>query len=531
MPPHLAIFDNAGAPAVTLELALSGGESSAVTTFQIWNDKGALLGDTSIARNLRLTLLAFDGTRFVPFGLPLLDERWATITVTGEINPAAAVMSHQATATLPIGTTSDIPLDDIPQNAARTIQIQVNVPGNVAATFARLKLQVLGTDGSMPLASLTILGTGSGVIPADRIASLRSLLRGSGVTANDTDTVQIERGALVFDATIVNFPHTSKTFNLNDSAAVALAAGEQYLVTLSRAADGTVTVTKGPKAELVTYPATPADHIFVSTLIVASADGATVTVAPSSVSAAAVHYAQYLVRAGVGLAVLVSPGEGVTESDRRQRDSAEGSIAVVATATNRIWLLGNGGKAVTQTDVAPEPGATLLAFAVTDGAGVTSIVDARRFTHRPATEWTLELKLRAALSTLAVPVDSVDLGLLHFDAELESVDLDLTSTDGTWTAGAMKIDLRSFAPGAAVPFPAGGAGVGGVSIYTSSGTDDRRPSIAFNAAVLRATSIDHEVRRFLAGTRFVLDVISTVTAPGAEPDQEIRVTLHMRRYR
>jgi hypothetical protein len=123
-------------------------------------------------------------------------------------------------------------------------------------------------------------------------------------------------------------------------------------------------------------------------------------------------------------------------------------------------------------------------------------------------------------------LEGADFDVIHYDAEIEEVALDLSDTDASWTAGAVKIDVRILAPGTPI-----GDGSGGASIFTSSGTDDRRPSIAFDATDLRATTQDHEVRRIVKGSRILLTVISTIEAPAPEPEQTIIVTLNLRRYR
>lgn len=541
MPPHVALWNEDGTPASDIVAELTAGTSSAVFVREIYNDKNNTFADTSDARGIRARLLVSNVIGYVDdepvygpwraYGSPVADERWFRWKTTAFLNADGSESTEGVTGTLPFGTNSEIPILDLaPQEGVR-IELQIIVPGGQTLDATKIKLSLPGNLASSPLSQFATGATGAGVIPADRIAGLRSLLRGSEVTANDTATVTLARGQLVYDGTEVTFPQTTQTFNLNDSAGIALLAGESYRVTLSRNAAGVVTATKGPKNEALVYPAKPAANIFVANLTVTSADGAAVTVSQASVIQTAVKYAQFLVRAGVGLAARISRGDGVTGSDLRQYLSHDTEVALVASSTNRVWRIGVGSFVVTQTDTEPEFGADLLALIPTSAGAVSDVIEARKFAHRAVTEWPLRLTYRAALSQVAVPALALDLGILDFDGELEAVTFDLTAKDGTWTGGTLKVDVRHFAPGVAVPFPVGGAGAGGASIYTSSGTDDRRPSIAWNAASLRVVVVDHEVRRFLAGTRFVIDLVTTVAAPGAEPAQEIRVTLHFRRYR
>lgn len=534
MPPHVAIYN----PAEPIEVSQDAGVTSAAIVREIWNDKDDDFLDTTTATGNVIKLLAAPITGYVDdepvygaydiSGTPLQDERWVRISITAFLT-ADGETTDGVTGAVPLGTNAWFHLPDLPPQTGVRISLQVFTPGGQTLDRTPLKLSVVGNLASSPLGPMTSLANGSGIVPADRTTGLRSLIRGSEVTANDTATVTIARGAMVYEGLTLAFPQTTQTFNLNDSAAVALLAGENYRVTLSRTPAGAIAVTKGLKNEAVLWPVKPAANVYVESFIVSSVDGVAVTVAPASLQGGR-KYAEFYARAGVGLVALVAMGEGIA-SDIRQHQSHEVPVGLTATATNRIWRLPDGTLSATLTDVEPIPGADLMWLFTTDAVGVTGIVDARRLVHRALTTAHVKLVYRAALSQVAAPALAVALGDFDFDCELEAVEYKLSAKDGTWTAGALKIDLRTFAPGAAVPFPAGGAGVGGVSIYTSSGTDDRRPSIAFDAASLRVYSIDHEVRRFLAGTSVVLDLVTTVAAPGAEPGQELRVTLHVRRYR
>lgn len=520
MPTRLALYDGDDVPAGDITIAISGGEESAIFVRRIWNDKDSDFEDTSTAAGAILFALANIGAGFVRYGNAPLDERWFRARVTG----ALGTMLAYVTGTQAIGTNSDLMIGDIPPQGGVEIELQAIAPGGGAAA-ATFKFEVDDGGTSSPLGKFATLATGSGVLPADRVDGLLAIVSGGEVTADDTDTVAIARGKMVAGGVTVAFPATSSTFTLADSAAVDLGAGDDYLVTLSRTADGVLVVTKGLEAD-ATHPAVPAGNVLETHLTVASADGIAVTVAQSSVVEGP-RYGAFAVRAGTGLAVIVARGEGVS-TDMRQRTSGEVIVPVVASETNRVWRLGNGADSVTQTDAPPEIGADLMALAITDAGAVTSVVDMRRFAHRALVTFPIELVWRGVLTGVAEPSHGLALAFAYDDLEIEAVELNVTGLDAGLTADALKIDVLTVAPGVAVPFPAGGAG--GTTIFTSA-TDDARPSIAFDATVLRVITEDHEVRRFPRGTRFLLSAITTVTGPGAEPEQEIRVTLHARRYR
>lgn len=525
MPAHLAIYDGDGLPAPDITIAMSGGQESAIFVRQIWNDKDDALPGTTTAVGAVLALLANVGAGAKRYGLPMLDERWFRARVTG----ALGTSEPYVTATQPLGTNSDLMLGDIPPGGGVEIELQAFAPGVGGATAATITFDVDGFRLSATLSKHTTLATGAGVVPPDRVPGLLALLSGGDVTANDTATLTIARGKLVSDGTIIPYPATTSVMTLADGGAVNLGAGEDYHVTLSRsvAAPDVVVVTKGLKAEETLFPDVPAGNVLVANLNVASADGVAVTVAQSSVIEPT-RYGAFSVRAGTGLAVTISRGESVTASDLRQFVQHEDSVPVVASSTNRVWQLGNGSAAVTQTDAEPEFGVGLMALAITDAGAVTSVVDMRRFTHRGIVTFPVELVWRGVLTAL-VADQVIALAYAYDDLEIEAVEQNVTGLDAGLTGGALKLDILTVAPGLAVPFPTSGAG--GTTIFTSFATDDARPSIAFDATVLRVITEDHEVRRHPKGTRFLAKVVTTVTGPGAEPEQEIRVTLHARRYR
>lgn len=526
MPPYLALYDDDDEPADDFAVAISGGEESAIIVRRIWNDKDLAEGDatTAVAAILGL-LMSQAGGALKSSGLTPLDERWFRARVTGALGTAEARSSD----TQSLGTNSELVLGDIPPGGGVRIELQVIAPGGHGASAVTVKFNVDGLRASAPLSKFTALGTGSGVIPADRVDGLLSIIEGGTVTADNTDTVAVARGKIVAAGTIVQFPASEWVATLADGEAVDLDADESYLVTLSRTPAGVLVATKGPKTEAVNHPAVPAGNALQATLAVESADGIAVTVAPSSVTQAPNKYAQFSVRAGTGLTVIISRGDGVTSSDFRQYLTNDIIANIVASSTNRIWRLGDGAQAITQTDVPPEFNADLEWLAITDTDNVTDVIDMRRFVHRSLTTWPIELVWRGVLTDLAEPSHGLALAIAHFDGEIDEVAGDVTGLDAGLTGGALKFDVMIVTPGATAPFPAGGAG--GTSIFTSSATDDVRPAIAFDATNLRATTSDHEVRRFVKGSRFLLSAITTVTGPGAEPEQEIRVTLHARRYR
>lgn len=525
--PALYLSDDV-TPATPIVITLGAGASSAIFVRHLWNDKGGLQGTATPLKGAMLKATAYDGEKWVDHGVPILDDLMLRATITGVIKTGDPTMPDYFSGTVPIGTNNFLAIPDIPKNCAVKIQLQWKAPGGVADNAQQIRLVIVPDRPSMPLAAKATLATGAGIVPGYRVPGLRRHVRGGNIIADGTATVTVERGAVDYDGDRKTFLRSTQLLNQQDVNGNALAAGESYIAALSRTSAGAPVWTKGVKAVAPTIPSVPAGHVAADYVTVLYQAGTSI-INQANVTARTLR-GDFVAEAGVGLSVVIHPGYGVTDVDEYQFLEQKTTLAgLPANTLSYVWRLSSGTFAVTTTSAAPEVGADLLWEVQTDGASVTSLTDRRQYVTRPGCE--LTLRFADVLSAVPIPTRTVDLGVLPMDADLLDVDLDLSALDGSWTSGSVKIDVRYFLPGAAVPYPAGGIGVGGASIYTNSGSDDRRPSVAYNATTLRGKFIDHEVRRFSKGTRFTLDIVGVPAAPAAESPQAVVATLNFERYR
>lgn len=526
MPPHLTVTSDP--PIFTGE----GGEPSAAIEIELWNDKTAAFLDTTTAAGIVVSLLgAWDAEPFSVSGHALLDERWARVKIlkylrTPDEGATVIESSIGAGATFPFGVNATLPINDLaPQEGVR-LELWIEPPGGRGLFDIRLALSIDDGQSSAPLAPFVTLASGSGIVPPDRQPNMTALIDGSEVTADGTETVIVGKGHMVAGYATLTFLDEELTLDLEDGDAVELDAAEAYRVTLSRDDEAALVVTKGPKAEAILFPDVPAGNAFVANLVVESADGVAVTVDASSVNVTARRYAGFNARAGTGLTLLVSPGDGVTDSDLRQFLSHEIPVSLTASVVNRVWRSPVGAWSVTVTDVPPTFGADLLFRVTTDGAGIVAggIDDVRRFINRAITEWHHEVSLVEVFSVVELPASPFGWLVLYDDTEIEIISEDLSDLDGAWTSGGIKIDVLSLAPGAPITDS-------GTTLFTDSATDDQRPVIAFDATDLRAETRFHQVRRFERGTRLLFALVEVPAAPAAEDEHELRVAIHGRRFR
>ncbi len=69
----------------------------------------------------------------------------------------------------------------------------------------------------------------------------------------------------------------------------------------------------------------------------------------------------------------------------------------------------------------------------------------------------------------------------------------------------------------------------GTTIYTSQGSVDERPTLAYNATTLRTVSLYHEVRSVRGGTRIALDVDTIPSGATADDPEDLSVQVVLRR--
>jgi hypothetical protein len=506
-------------PATAFDFNIDAGESSDVVAFWVYNDAGNLLGASTLV-GASLTLVAVVGGVEVADGLPVLDQQMGRIQIIDQDDAADSTMPHQVTGTMSIGANAAARLYDIPPGCGRKFNFQIVASASPGSGPSTLRLKVIYDANSQPASSRLSLASGAGVVPGYRNAALRRIVRGRNIVADGTDVLVVERGAVDFDGVRTFVVRTTLgAIDQNDGAIAALAAGQSYIALISQAADGSVTVTKGTKATVPVAPPLPAGQIRLGTVVVAFNGGGT-AIAQGDVTLAAIG-GDYEVIASGGRTVVVSPGEGLSSTDLYDFSSSPVSLTLADNSASWIWMQPNGLPTSTTTAGAPVVGAYLLATATTDAGAVVALADARTLLDAPVRERVLTMRIADAFSQLTVPVLAIVTDILPEAAELELVTLDISDVDGTWTAGALQIDVRSIAPGTS--FAAAGA-----TIYTGFAVDDRRPAFAYNAGGLRVESRDHEVRRFPAGTRFALDIIAVPTAPAPEPSQELFVQLHFR---
>jgi hypothetical protein len=464
---------------------LNAGADSGVVQLALRNATG------QDAFDLLLVLEVEDPARagfFIGSGLAPQDELWGRIRITGQDNTAAPEQELIRTSWIPIGAYTPLLVGVIRDGGIRFVEIRMHPPSSADGVTYRWRLAIVEAEHSRALAArpgaaagiLTLLGDwGHGGIVSGLAVS---------VTGTPDDQVHVAGGVYLHLGRLRAHLTSSHTLNQSDGAAAALAAGQAYLATLSLGTAGVV-VTKGVKAAAPVAAAAPEDSLILCTVRVGFHAGASV-IAGTDLSGQPL-LDRYFAEAGVGLHATVHAGQAVGGGSWRFHANRT-TAPLVAAATNYLWQLASGDFAVTQTASRPDPTALGPWWEVdTDGTHVTALRDRRTYADRPAM-----LHLRGELP--GAPGELVSL-LVEEDAmSIERIAFRVSSNGGG-SAGATKLDVK----------------LNGTTLYTSSGTDDQRPSFAFNAATLTTDTGIHEVLDLRRGD--VLSLVSVTHPTGGTP--------------
>jgi hypothetical protein len=201
-------------------------------------------------------------------------------------------------------------------------------------------------------------------------------------------------------------------------------------------------------------------------------------------------YDRFHFEPGPGLGGTLHAGQAIGAGTWRYR-AIPTPLVFGADATSYVWLLATGKPLVTGNPDPPESAALLLWEVDTDAAGIVAVRDRRVYL-------TASRVLTLAGELPASPGEIDRLTVIDDRLFIERVVVDVPEIGGG-TSGATVFDIL----------------VNGSTIYPSSGTDDRRPRFAFDAAGLSHQESVPELRELRHGDEVVL--ITAEHAGGGNP--------------
>jgi hypothetical protein len=109
--------------------SVAAGTTQAEANLYLFNDKGSLLGATTLTGYYIFIEASNDGgATWVRGGLPILDQRWVELSITGNVDNTGGAIGAQSTAYTALGRGLAQPLTDIPQGCGREIALRCVVP-------------------------------------------------------------------------------------------------------------------------------------------------------------------------------------------------------------------------------------------------------------------------------------------------------------------------------------------------------------------------------------------------------------------
>ena len=505
--PVPAWFETDGTTPVTT-LTFTGlvpGTPSAWQSVRLYNDQdGAASSDPLLGRRLRALARTSSPDPFVAAGHALVDQHAIQVQILGGSYDDAAAGGVQF-----LGAGSTLSIPSLTSTEYVELRVRVALPVGSTLTDADVGFALdPSAAGSIGDAGPLL---GRGVSDGLGQRSVSEILSAFTISPRGTPSAFVDFGDAIGGVqgrAVVDLEHEFEFTNL-DSAAAALASGEAYYGLVSLGSAG-VTVTKGAKAttplDSTDEPTLPDGHKRLG-LVVRPFD-ATIDAGDITVNASPIGFA-YLGASGRNVSV-----SGGTACVGTMFVYVAGSLTIEITAstTKIVYLLGDGS-----LTIAPSAGQDALPIweFTADGSSITAFTDLRQFAHGGAIR-ELSAFLSGATSGekayIALP-SGPDLSIHPLRSVVavlaESDPSSLVATSGSWI---MEIKYRA---------------IGGsyVTIFTSSGTDDRRPTLAESVTDPEFSAALPEVTTFEGGG--TLEISWSAIPSGGTPSAGAAVRLRM----
>jgi hypothetical protein len=478
-------------------VASERGAWSPTYTVHLWNDLGNDLGQ--LAENVALIDETESPTTpgvYQRADLPPQDEHWRQWRIVGYDNTGDPSWTVASTAWASLGAYRRALIGDIPANCAVYLELRERPPAAGPATTYAWKLTPIYAEASLPVPPSTT-AAGRGILTGVGDYGRTHVVRGVEVTASSPadDEVHVSGGLVLFAGLYAG--RVTTDHQLNQTAADgALASGESYIAAVTVGADGVVTVTKGNKAATPTKPTPPAGEKVRAWVTVEKQSGASV-IETADIEIPDALWERYDLVAGAGLDATQHAGRAVG-GDTYRYHTAPRTLTFDASSTSYVWQLADGSPAIT-TATDPPADAALGPWhqVVTDGSGITSIVDLRTYADD-----LVVLHLRGTLP--GSPGEVASLLVQHERLQIERLVYRI-SDNGGGASGQTKLDTKRAPVGSAA-----------ATLYTSHATEDTRPTFPHDASTLTNDGSTHEECDLRRGDLLTLESLEHPT--GGTPD-------------
>lgn len=331
-----------------------GADSAAVLHLKLKN-----IG-SSPANNVVIGILQQDpgdGTKFDSAGLPVVDEEWGQLQITGLDSSGTAGQTIGSSAWQRIGTYFLAKFPPILAGNAILFDLKMSMPtssSEIGSQMLQIAFRATTATAIPPGFSDAVSGVISG------IGSDRSFpISGLAVTATGTPDAQVHSavgswqnsGVVYSDGSVEN-----TTLNQNDGASAALTTGKAYIAILSRGPGG-LNVTKGLLGTSPAYPAMPTGDVAIAAVQVNYHASASVILSTDITDLRV--FGRYLAVLTGGLGVTIYPGESIT-CDYWQHPNTPFPLVATDSSVNYIFIDKQGNFIIQTSATPPSPGALPL---------------------------------------------------------------------------------------------------------------------------------------------------------------------------
>lgn len=496
MPPaSLEAYESGGAallPAFTFgNGTVPSGLTSDVLPFEIWNSKGDDTADTANGVTVFFLERAVGTEAFGQSGLHSTGRfiEMRAVGVEGEASPYVSAWTQ-------VGAGRPFRLPPIPADSARLLEARDVVPGGLSDFQTEFLLTMKWDSPVTPLAGGLYEAGGQGIVAGIGDGLATYLAEGGTLTPSGSpddevtlsDTSYVHQGVprvLLEQQVVID----------GDALDGALIAGEAYWNTLSVGAAGTVTETKSNAGtaplSVALRPAVPAGEVLLG-YVHRDFDAA---IAGGDIYQDERAYGLFRI-AFAGLTATLSPGVALVDG-AEVRYETERTISLPASEADVRLFIPRGEPALTADGTKPDARALEIYRLTTGAASVTATTDNRKLIGRKVVRFRFAASLVVAQQEEAMlPVDH-EVGLSPLAPVVVALD-----DAGAGTGGRTAFEVEFW------------NGAAWVSLFTSSGTEDRRPAVA-NGSLTSEAAIP-EVRTFGRFTRLRARVIE-VPSGGAAP--------------
>ncbi len=512
MPPLLTLTDTDNNALSDLPDPVESGAAGGTLTVRLHNHRDNATGDP--AAEVALIVETEDpdtpGT-YLRSGLPPQDELWmrARVIGSGATDGGDVTWSAATTGWSLLGAYRRVLLGDIPPACYVEIELVSTAPGAAIAAAWRRRLVPLYEEYSSPL-PLGFSPPAHGILTGVGDSASTAIVSGLAVTPSDTPDayVHVARGLALIAGRLAGHVLSDHELDQDDSAAATLAADESYRVLITVGPDAVPTVTKGLLDVDPVDPTAPVGERRLARVTVRYQVGGTSVIEPDDVEDLRV-LDRYAVEApATGRTIEVHGGTAVGGGTYRYR-GGRSPVTVDPSTTAWVWQLATGLFAVHDSATSPpESGAIGPLWAVTtDTDDVTELVDLRTYADA-------SVVLRLTGDLPGSPGAITDLWVCNDGLMLERVAARF-SDNGGGSSGETVLDL--------IRTPLGGSPA---TISPSSGDDDARPRLAFDATDLVDEASQHELCELRRGDVIAL---TSVTHPTGGTPTSVEVYLYCRR--